>query len=265
MKRWGAALLALLLIGTLSACRARVDLTAEPLWPEELLDTVPEGEGNEEENGGEMDEMAAYAWELYSAAVEAEERIVSYDITYEGSSVMLGEITTTRARLVRVDCGDSCEMLIQTNEQQGYFKDGIGYFSTPTEKYWIPTDEEGFVQEMGFSESPSLGRSAFGSALVIENEDGTRTVSCPLSGEYAASYAAETLGLSDTRLTVERAEEGVTVDAEGAPLSFFSRLEVTVPYYGTVAAESSSTYTAVGDAVALTPPDDLDSYRQAEE
>ena len=128
MNRVCALIAMLYLCVSLCACHARVDLTVEPALPDELLDALPDADDGEEEIVGDMDEMAEWAWELYSAATETEENFKSYDLTYEGTSAMGGEPVKTRARIVRVDHGDDIELLIQTNDQQGYFKDGIGYF-----------------------------------------------------------------------------------------------------------------------------------------
>lgn len=263
MKRVCALIAMLCLCVSLCACHARVDLTVEPALPDELLDALPDADDGEEEIVGDMDEMAEWAWELYSAATEAEKTFKTYDLTYEGTSAMGGDPVKTRARIVRVDHGDDIELLIQTNDQQGYFKDGIGYFATVDERHWMPIDEEGFTEEMGFTESPTLPKAAFAEAIVIENDDGTRTVSCPVNGSQAAAYVADTLGVSKMGVKAEYVEESVTVDAEGVPISYSSRMKAVVGYVGNVSLESTVTYTAVGDAVTLTPPDDLDSYTQA--
>lgn len=261
MKRVCALIALLCLCVSLCACHARVDLTVDPFLPEG--DPEPSTDAVVED-GDEFDEMAKWAWEIYAAAVEAEKDITTYDLTYEGKSTIGGKTAKTRARIVRVDRGEGVELLIQTDERQGYFKDGIGYFSTKDEAYWLPTDEEGFTEEMGFTESPALTEEAFGEALVTENEDGTLTVSCPISGSQATAYVADLLGIAVMGVEAKSVEECVTVDADGAPITYSTRVKAVVNYAGTVKVESTTTYTAVGDAVTLAPPDDLDRYTQAE-
>ena len=145
-------------------------------------------------------------------------------------------------------------------EQSGYYKDGVAYFHIDGKKYWMPTDEETFLSELGFSASASLTEPMFSEAIVANNPDGTVTVSCPLVGEYAGLYAAARLGQSAAGGQVTRAEETVTVDATGAPTLFTAYVGVNLPLYGEVWSESTNRYVATGADVTITPPEDLDEY-----
>jgi hypothetical protein len=145
-------------------------------------------------------------------------------------------------------------------EQSGYYKDGVAYFHIDNKKYWMPTDEETFLSELGFSASASLTEPMFSEAIVANNPDGTITVSCPLVGEYAGQYAAARLGQSAAGGKVTRAEETVTVDKNGAPTLFTATVSVNLPLYGEVWAESTNRYVATGADVTITPPEDLDEY-----
>lgn len=260
LKRWIAALLVLCMVLALSACRARADFSAELTLPESGFDFDDPDEETIVDPPADNDEMAQYAWELYSAAIEYDATVESYDITYEGKQIAMGKTTSLNARMVRAANGESVEMLVQTDDMQGYFQNNVGYFQTTGDKYWYFTDEDGFMSEMGFSDSLTLSEEMFADALVIDNGDGTRTVSCPLDGEYADAYAEEMLGASGT---VTRAEVGVTVDEAGVPTVFTSSVAVKMLLYGEVSAESVNRYNAVGDAVTITPPEGLDSYRDA--
>lgn len=261
MTRITAAFLALVLLFSLSACRVRVDLSADPFAEEETPNTTTSTTTPPESS----DEMAKHAWETYKKALELEKDYQSYELTYEGRQNMLGTVAVTRARMVQVTHPDGKrELLVNVQlaggEQSGYYKDGIAYFHIDGKKYWMPTDEETFLAELGFSESATLSEPMFTEAIVVNNPDGTVTVSCPLVGQYATQYAAMTLGESVAGGQVTRAEESVTVDANGAPLTFTDSVAVNLPFYGEVWAESTNRYVATGADVTITPPEDLDEY-----
>ena len=260
MKRITAVLLAFSLLFALSACRVRVDLSEDPLaeggTPTTSRPTAPP-EG--------ADEMAKHAWQVYKTALEKEETYESFELHYEGRQNMLGKVAITRARMVQVTHPDGKrELLVNVQlaggEQSGYYKDGVAYFHIDGKKYWMPTDEETFLSELGFSESANLLEPLFSEAIVANNPDGTVTVSCPLVGEYASQYAAARLGESAAGGQVTRAEETVTVDANGAPTLFTATVGVNLPFYGEVWAESTNRYVATGADVVLTPPADLEDY-----
>lgn len=261
MKRQIMALFAAgCLLISLSACRARVDLTGDPLiGPED--ETSPTSETT---SAKEHDEMTDYAWEVYSAAVEADKAFEQYDVRFEGQQTLAGRTTRTNARLVRRVSDGGAELLVQTDTAQGYYKDGIGYFETESDKYWHVTDESGFLEEMGFSESVTLSKLAFTDAIVAENDDGTRTVSCVLSGKFASNYAARIMGQSAAYIQPSHVEVGVTVDEDGLPIEFTSRVELSVPGISVASYESSNRYLATGDDVTLTPPEGLDGYREGD-
>lgn len=254
MRRVGAWLLTVGLLLSLTACRARVDLTQDPLQD----DTTPT-------NGvtvpsPERDEMAQHAWEIYSAAVEAEQSWEQYHVELETRSTLNGRLTVQQARLVRCVTDGVVELMIQTGEQQGYYRDGVGYYTDGEEKFWHVTDEAGFLKDMGFSESAPLSLLAFSDAVVIENPDGTRTVSCVLSGKFANDYAARVTGLSAAYVQANHVEVGVTVDADGQPQEFTSRLELVLANQGSLSLESSNRYQGVGASITIHAPDDLDTY-----
>ena len=254
-KRLLAALAVCCLFFSLSACRLRVDLTKDPFAEENPHNAITDSD--------ETDEMAESAWQIYEKAVEAEEEMDSYTLSYEGRRTMLGQTAITRATVTRLD-GEQAEILVKiesgSKQSSGYFANGIGYFHVENEKYWMPTDEESFWEEMGFSESPKLKQEMFAEAIVMDNEDGTKTVSCPLYGQYATDYAILMLGDTAKSGTVSRAEEGLTVDSSGRPVVFTSKVTVSTKLYGEMRYERQNRYDAVGADVTLTPPDDLDSY-----
>ena len=261
MKRQVMALFAAgTLLVSLTACRARVDLTGDPLigggseTPTTTTAASPE----------EHDEMAAYAWEVYSGAVEADRTLEQYDVRFEGRRTLAGKTTRSNGRLVRRVTDGAVELLAQTDKTQGYYKDGIGYFETETDKYWHVTDESGFLDEMGFSESVTLSQLAFTDAIVMENGDGTRTVSCVLSGKFASDYAAKIMGQSAVYIQPSHVEVGVTVGTDGLPVEFTSRVELAVSGFSAASYESSNRYLATGDDVTLVPPEGLDDYREGD-
>ncbi len=261
MKRQIMALLAAgVLLVSLTACRARVDLTGDPFIGGDGGST----DATTATSAEERNEMAAYAWEVYSAAIEADRTLEQYDVRFEARRTLAGKTTRSNARLVRRVRDGAVELLAQTDKTQGYYKDGIGYFETESDKYWHVTDEAGFLDEMGFSESVTLSKLAFTDAIVAENGDGTRTVSCVLSGKFASDYAAKILGQSAAYIQPSHVEVGVTVGADDLPIEFTSRVELSVPGFNAMSYESSNRYLATGDDVTLIPPEGLDAYREGD-
>ncbi len=261
MRRQVLALAAAgVLLVSLTACRARVDLTGDPfIGGDGDTPTTTTAASMEE-----RDEMAAYAWEVYSAAVEADRTLEQYDVRFEARRTLAGQTTRSNARLVRCVRDGAVELLAQTDKTQGYYKDGIGYFETESDKYWHVTDEAGFLDEMGFSESVTLSKLAFTDAIVAENGDGSRTVSCVLSDKFASDYAAKIMGQSAAYIQPSHVEVGVTVGADGLPVEFTSHMELSVSGFSMVSYESSNRYLATGDDVTLLPPEGLDAYREGD-
>lgn len=249
-------LIACLLLGC-AACRIRVDLTQDVTDDEGTATTThPIPESN--------DEMAAEAWQIYSNALKAEEAYTTFELVYEGRQTVGKETAVTKARVVRVQEGDAVSLLIESESgdahSRGYFADGIGYFDVEDKKYWMPTDEDAVYETLGFSESEDLSEAMFSQAITVKKEDGSVTVSCPLSGDTATQFARMFLGDVVAGSTVTRAEAGVTVDAAGNPVAFTTAVTVDTMLYGTVSVESENRYVAVGETVVLTPPNDLDTY-----
>ena len=274
MKRIAALMAAALCFLTLTACRARLVLSNLPdiedifgekdseettESPASPTDPVPE----DEDDGGELGTMAAYAWEVYEQANQKEREYESYDLFYSYELILDGSGMKAESVEVEMICrpdGDGEELLIKIREDReeslNYYKSGVGYFSDKKGKRWIPMDVDGFMEELGFTESKTLPKEAFTDAIVMENEDGTRTVSCPLSGKAAARYAEEEFGYEGTP---QHLECGVTVNENGQPQLFFTNM--TVSSYGTtVTMKSQNRYLAVGEDVTLVPPKDLDEY-----
>lgn len=250
------AVTAVLLAVGLWGCVPRIDLT-EVVSGEETTSaatgtTAPFDKG----------EMAAYAWEIYREAIGIEEAFATYDLYYESTQTMSTGKSVVRARVVRVGGdGEEAEMLLQVSrggeDTSGYYKNGVGYFAIEGKKYWKFTNESDFLSEFGFSEDDSLAEEVFAEALVAENEDGTRTVSCPMPEPYASQYAEMTFGSAGSERQVDI---GVTVKADGTPVEFTRQVAVSLPLYGTVRVESVNRYDALDGDVVLTPPDDLDEY-----
>lgn len=242
----------------LAACHVRVDFTKgeDTNTPPTTTTTasVPE----------ENDEMAAEAWQIYSHALEVEKTYTTYELVYEGRQKAIGETALTKARFIRVEKDGAVSLRIESEYgnqySAAYYADGIGYFNKDGKKYWMPTDEDTVYEILQFSENESLAESMFSKAIVIKNADGSATVSCPLDGKNALQFARMYLGDTVIGSTVTRAEAGVTVDAAGNPIAFTAAVSVNTALYGTVSVESENRYVAVGDAVVLTPPDDLDTY-----
>lgn len=237
-----------------SACRLRADLSA----------TDEDGKTPTPTRPIHNDEMAEEAWKIYSDALKIEEAYTTYDLAYEGKQTVGGETAVTKARIVRVERDGKTSLLVESTwgeeYSMGYFADGIAYFDLKGQQYWVPADEELIYEKLGFSETENLVEAMFADAIVVKNADGSATVSCPLSGEYATQYARMYLGNLALGASVTRAEAGMTVDADGAPTVVTAEVAVQTMMYGTVTVESESRYVAVGDEVTLTPPSDLDSY-----
>ncbi len=245
-----------------TACRIRVDLTDRENDGEEsgvttTTTTVSPPVTN--------DEMAAEAWDIYSRALELEAEYTTYELTYTARMKVGRDVTVTNARIVRIETDGKVTLFVESEAgdtySSGYMKDGVGYFFLDDKKYWIPTDEDAFFETMGFSTTESLAEEMFGTAIVLRDATGNVTVSCPLAAKYAADYAQMYLGAGAVQSgTVTRAEVGVTVTADGHPTTFTSDIELNSVGLGAVSLQSENTYTALGDAVIITPPADLDSY-----
>ncbi len=255
-QRATALLLVCCLLLCATACRVRVDLTQ----PETGETTATTATTLPQSN----DEMAAQAWRLYNRALELEQEYDTYELNYEAKQIVGRETAVTKARFVRVQEGESVSLLIEKESRgtysMGYFANGIGYFHVNGQKYWLPTDEETVYETLGFSESENLAEDMFTNAIAVKDPDGTTTVSCPLSGKFEVQFVHMMLGDIAMGATITRAESGVTVDAEGKPLSFTSAAAVNHAMYGAMSVVSENRYVAFDSDVVLTPPDDLDTY-----
>jgi len=259
MKRRAMILCAVFcLLFSFTACRVRVDFTQgeDEDTPPTTSTTKPLPESN--------DEMATEAWEIYSHALDVEKTYTTYELIYEGREKAIGETVVSKARFVRVEKDGAVTLLIEreygSEYSSVYYADGIGYFDVKGKKYWMPTDEDAVYEVLKIAETENLTEPMFTKAIVIRDADGGATVSCPLQAKYALQFARMYLGDTATEGTVIRAEAGVTVNAAGDPLVFTAAVSVDHALYGTVSVESQNRYTAVGDAVVLTPPQDLDTY-----
>ena len=210
------------------------------------------------------DEMSKEAWRIYSSALAVEDGYTTYELAYESRKIATGETVLTKARMVRVETAEGVSLLLECTQgdtySMGYYTNGMGYFNVEGKKYWMPAEEEQVMEHLGFSETEDLDASMFNEAIVIENEDGSAVVSCPFSGQTAVEYARLFFGNSVTQNNVLSAEAGVSVDAAGAPIAFTSAVSIRNSQYGTLTVESENRYLAVGEAVVLNPPADLDTY-----
>ncbi len=244
-----------------TACRVRVDLSDSKLDGEATgittTTTAPSPASN--------DEMAAQAWEIYSRALDLEAEYTTYDLVYKARMMVGRDLKSTNARIVRIEKDGEVALLVEKEAENtfssGYLKDGIGYFFIDGKKYWIPVDEDAFFDTMGFSPTEPLIEEMFANALVVWDDDGEVTVSCPLAAQYAADYARMYLGGGVVQSgTISRAEVGVAVNAEGYPQVFTSDIELYGAGIGAISLQCENCYTAVGDEVTLIPPADLDTY-----
>lgn len=259
MKRRAMILCAVFcLLFSFTACHVRVDFTKgeDTNTHPTTTTTAPVPEEN--------DEMAAEAWQIYSHALEVGKTYTTYELVYEGRQKAIGETALTKARFIRVEKDGEVSLRIESEYgnqySAAYYADGIGYFNKDGKKYWMPTDEDAVYEVLKIAETENLTEPMFTKAIVIRDADGGATVSCPLQAKYALQFARMYLGDTATEGTVTRAEAGVTVNAAGDPLVFTAAVSVDHALYGTVSIESQNRYTAVGDAVVLTPPQDLDTY-----
>ncbi len=256
IRRVIALCLVCCLLSVCTACRVRVDFTQDTDEDTSPTTTTTVPETN--------DEMAAEAWQIYSHALEVERTYTTYELVYEGRQTAIGETAATKARFIRVEKDGEVSLMIESEYgnqySAAYYADGIGYFNIDGQKYWMPTDEDTVYEILEFSESETLTEAMFTKAIVIRDADGGATVSCPLQAKYALQFARMYLGDTAIEGTVTRSEAGVEVDAAGNPLSFTTAVSVDHALYGTVSVESENRYVAVGDAVVLTPPSDLDTY-----
>ena len=240
-----------------TACRVRVDLSGEQTDEDGSSATTTTPPVNN-------DEMAAEAWNIYSRALDLESEYTTYELTYKARLTMGREQSVTNARIVRIEEDGNATLLVESEVRgtysSGYLKDGVGYFFKDGKKYWMPTDEDGFFDTMGFTTTEPLTEEMFATAIVMRDAAGGATVSCPLAAQYATDFAKMHLGSMAQVGTVSHAEAGVTVDAEGYPLTFTAAIEMQVAGYGAVTMQSENNYVAFGEDVVITPPADLDEY-----
>ena len=263
MKRVLLLAVACLLLCT--ACRSRVDLTL----PEETADPAPTSAAPTSppptlpQLPGE--DMSDAAWEVYCTALEKEGTFTSYELTFETREIALGQRAVNRARILRREAGEDLRLLLEKNwdgkTDSGYFVNGIGYFAIGTEKYWMPTNEKTFFSEFGFTDSDTFSREMFADAILIDRAEGGAAVSCPLPEPYATAYVEKVLGTT-VGIQVRRVSLDFIVDADGAPVEYLVTMRLWVSGRGEITYESLNRYETVGEEVEITPPEDLDGYKE---
>lgn len=271
MKRIGLWLVVTALLLSLSACRVRLDLSADPVTDDETKSTTTSTRKNDTTGDGTAegpDNMAIAAFDIYTRAKEREAQYTALEQQYTAKITQNGSVSYTSMRLVaRAMSETENELLAQVEMQgqyiSGYYKDGVAYYDDGTDKVYLFCDEDAFLKQMGIGEGSAMLEEAFSQAVVVEESDGSATVTCPFEGEAATAFAQDLLGTAIIKrgYSVKQAQYQFEVDAAGNFTRLYQQLSLYSSYGGTLTFSAENRFAALDDDVVLTPPSDLDSYQ----
>lgn len=121
---------------------------------------------------------------------------------------------------------------------------------------------------------PGFDSAALGDAMTLTESEGGYTLSCTLSGNAVkgelATLAQELLGemsttLEDADVTMLAVTAELATDGTPRRIAYaMTENALSDGNFYTISAAVDATFTAVGDAVTLTPPADLGDYQAAE-
>lgn len=268
-KKWTAAALSLMLLGSLTACQK-----------EEAEKAGQEGAAKAEGTAKELDPL-----ELYTQASEKSRELQDMEMTIDMQmKLMQGEES--------LDIGSKMDMKIKGNgtdtmeyytdsvttlmEQEisstMFYKDGYYYMDTMGQKYKYAYDVQQLMEQVEESISASAPEISGIQNIAAEEKDGTTILTFDVDPSQMNAYVENALGaLGDASQTgsveIQKVSGTCTVGSEGYFTTTDLNMSFSMDIQGTavdVEATAASSISNVGDQVTISYPEDLNEYTEVD-
>lgn len=268
-KKWTAAALSLMLLGSLTACQK-----------EEAEKASQEGTAKAEDTAKELDPL-----ELYTQASEKSRELQDMEMTIDMQmKLMQGEES--------LDIGSKMDMKIKGNgtdtmeyytdsvttlmEQEisstMFYKDGYYYMDTMGQKYKYAYDVQQLMEQVEESISASAPEISGIQNIAAEEKDGTTILTFDVDPSQMNAYVENALGaLGDASQTgsveIQKVSGTCTVGSEGYFTTIDLNMSFSMDIQGTavdVEATAASSISNVGDQVTISYPEDLNEYTEVD-
>lgn len=268
-KKWTAAALSLMLLGSLTACQKN-----------EAEKAGQEGAAKAEDTAKELDPL-----ELYTQASEKSRELQDMEMTIDMQmKLMQGEES--------LDIGSKMDMKIKGNgtdtmeyytdsvttlmEQEisstMFYKDGYYYMDTMGQKYKYAYDVQQLMEQVEESISASAPEISGIQNIAAEEKDGTTILTFDVDPSQMNAYVENALGaLGDASQTgsveIQKVSGTCTVGSEGYFTTTDLNMSFSMDIQGTavdVEATAASSISNVGDQVTISYPEDLNEYTEVD-
>ncbi|HIZ65723.1 MAG TPA: hypothetical protein H9809_07480 [Candidatus Blautia pullicola] len=268
-KKWTAAALSLMLLGSLTACQK-----------DEAEKAGQEGAAKAEDTAKELDPL-----ELYTQASEKSRELQDMEMTIDMQmKLMQGEES--------LDIGSKMDMKIKGNgtdtmeyytdsvttlmEQEisstMFYKDGYYYMDTMGQKYKYAYDVQQLMEQVEESISASAPEISGIQNIAAEEKDGTTILTFDVDPSQMNAYVENALGaLGDASQTgsveIQKVSGTCTVGSEGYFTTTDLNMSFSMDIQGTavdVEATAASSISNVGDQVTISYPEDLNEYTEVD-
>ncbi len=268
-KKWTAAALSLMLLGSLTACQK-----------DEAEKAGQEGAAKAEDTAKELDPL-----ELYTQASEKSRELQDMEMTIDMQmKLMQGEES--------LDIGSKMDMKIKGNgtdtmeyytdsvttlmEQEisstMFYKDGYYYMDTMGQKYKYAYDVQQLMEQVEESISASAPEISGIQNIAAEEKDGTTILTFDVDPSQMNAYVENALGaLGDASQTgsveIQKVSGTCTVGSEGYFTTTYLNMSFSMDIQGTavdVEATAASSISNVGDQVTISYPEDLNEYTEVD-
>lgn len=268
-KKWTAAALSLMLLGSLTACQKN-----------EAEKAGQEGAAKAEDTAKELDPL-----ELYTQASEKSRELQDMEMTIDMQmKLMQGEES--------LDIGSKMDMKIKGNgtdtmeyytdsvttlmEQEisstMFYKDGYYYMDTMGQKYKYAYDVQQLMAQVEESISASAPEISGIQNIAAEEKDGTTILTFDVDPSQMNAYVENALGaLGDASQTgsveIQKVSGTCTVGSEGYFTTTDLNMSFSMDIQGTavdVEATAASSISNVGDQVTISYPEDLNEYTEVD-
>lgn len=268
-KKWTAAALSLMLLGSLTACQK-----------DEAEKASQEGTTKAEDTAKELDPL-----ELYTQASEKSRELQDMEMTIDMQmKLMQGEES--------LDIGSKMDMKIKGNgtdtmeyytdsvttlmEQEisstMFYKDGYYYMDTMGQKYKYAYDVQQLMEQVEESISASAPEISGIQNIAAEEKDGTTILTFDVDPSQMNAYVENALGaLGDASQTgsveIQKVSGTCTVGSEGYFTTTDLNMSFSMDIQGTavdVEATAASSISNVGDQVTISYPEDLNEYTEVD-
>lgn len=268
-KKWTAATLSLMLLGTFTACQKEAAEKAGK-----------EGAAKTEDTAQELDPL-----ELYTQASEKSRELQDMEMTIDMQlKLMQGEesldIGSKMDMKIKGSGTDTMEyytdsvttLMDQEISSTMFYKDGYYYMDTMGQKYKYAYDVQQLMEQVEESISASAPEIDGIQNIATEEKDGTTILTFDVDPSQMNAYVENALGaLGDTSQTdsveIQKVSGTCTVGSEGYFTSTDLNMSFSMDIQGTaidVEATAASSISNVGDQVTISYPEDLNEYTEVD-